>query len=244
MAWSDSGADGVRRRARLFAALLGLLAVGRARAAGAQEGVASRARGACIRLAVIDSTPAVAEWSWWLAGGGGATFGGASEGGLGVLGVGSEMTTGFATFGSGAMYGGPVELRWGPWFGAFTDLEGARGEGGLLLSVGQVRHARWGTYALRLGGGLGDDRLGLASHLAMTLTGGVRSVAGRTSERGACDPPSAPGPSAFATGLRFFGTARAGLGDEPAWQLTFGIELEPTFLLPPHSFSKWIGAHR
>ncbi|WP_438022669.1 hypothetical protein [Sorangium sp. So ce233] len=186
----------------------------------------------------------MAEWSWWLAGGGGAMLGGASGGGLGVLGVGSEMTTGLTSFGSEAMYGGPVELRWGPWFGVLTDLDGARGEAGLLLSMGQVRHARWGTYALRLGGGLGDDRLGLTPHLALTLTAGVRHVEGRISERGACDPPATPAPSAFASGLRLFATTRAGLGDERAWQLTFGVELEPSFLLPPHSLSKWIGVHR
>ncbi|WP_433927264.1 hypothetical protein AB3662_29630 [Sorangium cellulosum] len=242
MARNDRYVDGVRRRARRCAALLALLVTGGARVAGAQEEGASR--GACILLAIIESTPAVAEWSWWLSGGGGATLGGASAGGLGVLGVGSEMTTGLASFGSEGMYGGPMELRWGPWFGVLTDLDGARGEGGLLLSVGQVRHARWGTYALRLGGGLGDDRLGRAPHLALTLTGGVRHVEGRISERGACDPPAAPAPSALASGLRLFATARAGLGDERAWQLTFGVELEPSFLLPPHSLSKWIGVHR
>lgn len=200
---------------------------------------------ACIAILIRDAVPAVAEPSFWIAGGGGVHFrdGDGARDGLGILGVGGEVTAGLATLGSDGKRGNPVELRWGPWTSLVTDFTGARAEGGLLLSVGQVRHARWGTYALRVGGGLGDDGLGLAPHVVATLTYGVRYVEGRYSDRGACDPPANPQPSAFASGVRVFGSARAALAGEGGFQLTFGLELEPTFFFPPYSLGKWIGRH-
>lgn len=212
-----------------------------ARPAEAQEVLPRGPGGACIDIAILEAVPAVAEWSWWLASGGGTVLGGGAPGGLGIFGIGSEMTAGLALLGSAERYGGPVELRWGPWMSAVTDFTGARSEGGLLLSIGQTRHARWGTFALRLGGGLGDDSLGPAPHVTVTLTGGVRYVKERSAPRGACDPPAPPKPTALASGLRIFATARAAMSEERPWQLTFGVELEPSFLLPPHSLKKWGG---
>lgn len=196
----------------------------------------------CILTLVHDTVPAVAETSWWLTGGGGVLLTEGASDSLGIFGAGAEVTAGLTTFGSKGRYGGPVELRWGPWASVLTDLDGVRAEGGILMSVGQVRHAQWGTYALRLGGGLGEDGLGPASHAVVTLTGGVRHVAARYSPRGACDPHTVQKPTAFASGARLFGSARAAIEGEGLWQLTFGIELEPTFLFPPYSLGKWIGS--
>jgi hypothetical protein len=212
------------------------------RPAAAQEIQISGPLQDCILLLVHDTVPAAAETSWWLTGGGGVRLADGGSDGLGILGAGAEVTVGLTTFGSPRRYGGPVELRWGPWAGGLTDLGGVRVEGGLLMSVGQVRHAQWGTYALRIGGGFGDDGLGLAPHAVVTLTGGVRYVGARFHPRGACDPPAAQEPDAFATGARLFGSARAALEGEGLWQLTFGIELEPTFFFPPYSLGKWIGS--
>lgn len=211
--------------------------------AEAQEVERRGSAGGCIALLIRDVIPAVAEPSFWISGGGGVRFRDGARDGLGILGAGAEVTAGLATLGSEHRYGGPFELRWGPWTNVVTDLSGARAEGGLLLSVGQVKHAQWGTYALRVGGGIGDDGLGLSPHVVATLTGGVRYVEGRYSFRGACDPTARPEPSAFASGVRVFGSARAALTGEGGFQLTFGLELEPTFFFPPYSLRKWIGAH-
>jgi hypothetical protein len=197
---------------------------------------------ACITLLIREGVPAVSETSWWLSGGGGLRPVESTGDAVGVFGAGAEVTVGLTTFGSSRRYGGAMELRWGPWTSLFTDIDGARAEGGLLLSLGQVRHAQWGTYALRIGGGFGDDGLGLAPHVVATVTGGVRHVKARYQDRGACDPPAKPKPDAFASGVRLFATSRAALEGDSVWQLTFGIELEPTFLFPPHSLGKWIGS--
>lgn len=229
-------------RVRLSSLLPALLALTVAPSAAAQQVYPREPQGDCIALLMRDAIPAVAEASWWLMAGGGVRLpGDGARDGLAVFGAGAEVTAGLAQRGPQAMYGGPVELRWGPWVSVLTDLHGARSEGGLLLSAGQVRHARWGTYALRLGGGLGEDGLGLSPHLVATLTGGVRYVKARYSERGACEPPKPPQADAFASGVRLFASARAALAPEHPWQLTFGIEIEPTFLLPPYSLTRWGG---
>ncbi|UQA57234.1 hypothetical protein [Polyangium aurulentum] len=212
------------------------------RAARAQERAGGRP---CIRLLLIESTPANLEWTWWLAGGGGVQGGGGAPSvSIPSLGIGTEATAGLAQIGSPSRYGGPFELRWGPWWGLTTDLEGMRGEGGLTMSFGQVEHAQWGTYALRIGGGFGDDGLGPAPHLVATLTGGVRYAPARHSERGACDPDPQPKGIAFVTGVRLFASARTALAPQNPWQITFGLEFEPTFFLPPYSLRKLAGVSR
>jgi hypothetical protein len=221
----------------LLAVMLGSLALAAPRPAAAQD-VAGPGVPGCIALLVRDAVPANLEWSYWLAGGGGSGKGG----GQGLVGVGTEATTGLATFGDPHHYGGPFELRWGPWWGLVSDLRGVRGEGGLTWLFGQTQHAQWGTYGLRLGGGFGDDGLGSAPHFVATLTGGIRQVEGRYADRGACDPPMQPKAVAFATGIRLFASARTVFSAERPWQLTFGIELEPSFFFPPYSLQKWIGA--
>ncbi len=195
----------------------------------------------CIAVLLLDATPANLEWSYWLTGGGGLNVGAPSNR-FGVIGGGVEATTQLTEIGTGRRYGGAFELRGGPWWGITSDLQGARAEGGYVFSVGQVAHAQWGTYAVRIGGGLGDDSLGLSPHFVATITGGIRSVPGRYTERGACDVPPKPKESALAENVRLFATARTTFADAAPWQLTFGIELSPTFFLPPYSLRKWIGS--
>lgn len=209
--------------------------------AAAQEIAVDGPIHACIALLLRDSTPADLEWSYWIAGGGGYRFGDDGKTSLGVLGVGTEATAQVATF-SPNRYGGAFEFRTGPWWGVVSDFSGMRAEGGMLLSFGQVSHAQWGTYALRLGGGMGDDGLGLSPHVVATVTGGIRYAGARYTERGACDPKPTPKEVSFVSNVRLFATARATIEADRPWQLTFGLELDPTFFLPPYSLGKWIGA--
>lgn len=223
----------------LFTASLALLPA----TASAEERGRPGRRDCVLRVAIADVVPAHVEGSWWLAGGGGFVDLPGERRGLGLIGAGTEWTFGLAQIGSLRQYGGPFELRWGPWAMGYTDFSGGRGEGGLLLSVGQVRHAQWGTYALRIGGGYGDDTLGAHPHLVATLTGGMRYVPAR--DRGVtslCSRPTPPETFAFASGMRLFATMRSTLRDDHVVQFTFGLELEPTFLFPPYSLGKLFGA--
>ena len=195
----------------------------------------------CIALLLRDSVPANFEWAYWASGGGGFHTTDSSRG-FGVLGVGTEGTTGLFEVGAKHRYGGPFEFRGGPWWSLVSDFRGARAEGGYVISFGQVSHAQWGTYTLRMGGGLGEDGLGLSQHFVATLTGGVRYAGQRYSERGACDPKPRPKSIAMVDQFRLFATARSTLKDGAPWQFTFGVEFSPTFFLPPYSLGKWIGA--
>lgn len=196
---------------------------------------------ACPAILLIDAIPANLEWTYWVTGGGGFGATGSKER-FGVLGVGLETTTGLGTVGKERQYGGAYEFRSGPWWNIVSDLRGMRAEGGFLLSFGQLLHAQWGTYAVRVGGGLGDDRLGLSPHFVVTLTGGIRSALERYHERGACDPKAAPKALSMADTFRLFATARSTLAEGAPWQFTFGVEFSPTFFLPPYSLGKWIGS--
>ncbi len=197
---------------------------------------------ACPAILLIDTIPANLEWTYWVTGGGGFDTERTKER-FGVLGLGMESTTAFFEAGDKYQYGGPYEFRGGPWWNLVSDLNGMRAEGGFLLSFGQIRHAQWGTYTVRVGGGMGDDRMGLSPHFVVTLTGGIRSALGRYHERGACDPK--PGPKAIdrADTFRLFATTRSTLANDAPWQFTFGVEFSPSFFLPPYSLGKWIGSN-
>jgi hypothetical protein len=190
----------------------------------------------CILLGIVDVQPATVEIGPWLHAAGGWR---STDEAIASLGGGVDATFGLATAGQDRQYGGPVEIRIGPWLGFETPLGAARGEGGLTMTLGQTRHARWGTFGARFGAGYGTGDL---AHLAAVLWWGVRNVPGRAGPtRGVCDPP-APAPAvALASGARLFGALRRELGGGYAHELVFGLELEPTFLLPPYSGSKWIG---
>lgn len=196
---------------------------------------------ACPALLLRDAVPPKIEWTYWVTGGGGLDSTG-SKSRFGVWGGGIEGTVGIAYGGAKHQYGGPYEFRGGPWLNIFSDFGGFRAEGGYVLSFGQVRHAQWGTYSVRVGGGNGDDRIGLSPHFVVTLTGGIQAAVGRYSERGACDPAPRPKIIGRADTFRLFASARSTLAEGAPWQFTFGVELSPTFFLPPYSLGKWIGA--
>lgn len=213
-----------------------------AKEAAAQEVAIDQPMRACIALLLIDAIPANLEWTYWVTAGGGLDSTGSKER-FGVLGAGIEVTSNVAVVGTRPQYGGAYEFRGGPWWNIVSDFHGMRAEGGYVLSFGQISHAQWGTYAVRIGGGLGDDRLGLSPHFVVTLTGGIRAASERFHERGACDPKASPAALGRADTFRLFATARSTLAESAPWQFTFGVEFSPSFFLPPYSLGKWIGAH-
>ncbi len=204
--------------------------------------------GVCISLAVQDVTPGDAEWTWFVGGGGGGrSLGRAEERGVGMLRLGGEVTVPLANIG-GIDYGGPVHLRVGPYLLAETSFEGGLGEGGVSLTLGQVRHARWGTFGVRFGGGVGAQldargQLQRTSFVSATISWGVLSVPGRfRPERGACDPPREGPRHLFSSGLRIFATGRAPLSGVDGYSIVIGVEIEPGFLFGPYSLERLIGA--
>ncbi len=124
--------------------------------------------------------------------------------------------------------GGNFELRAGPWLGADTTFDSHVVEGGVALDVGQTTLATNGTYTVRLGLGLDDDHRRLGS---LTVLGGVRYVPARDFY---------PKPkTAHASGARVFATVRKGFDGGTQWLI--GIELDPSWVLPPYSLDKLAG---
>lgn len=220
--------------------MLGALTIASGGEAQAQEIATEGVMQGCIALLLLDAIPANLEWTYWVTGGGGFDTERKKER-FGVLGFGMESTTGLFEVGK-RQYGGPYEFRGGPWWNLVSDFGGMRAEGGYLLSFGQIQHAQWGTYSVRFGGGMGEDRMGLSPHFVVTATGGIRSALGRYHERGACDSKAAPKPIDRADTFRLFATARSTLANDAPWQFTFGVEFSPSFFLPPYSLGKWIGS--
>lgn len=199
---------------------------------------------ACIDLAVVDTQPARLELGPWLQVGGKPRGARGTSASTWSLGAGLELTHNVARFGR-RDYGGAHELRLGPWLGVESDTTRARLEAGLSLVLTQEQHAQWGTMGLRLGGGVDD--LGRA-HGVGVLSYGVRRVPGRVqATRGPCDPVPPPPDFAMASGARLYVALRQGLQASAVSagpEVSFGIELDPTWLLPPYSLNKWAGAAR
>lgn len=196
----------------------------------------------CVDLAVHSAAPAKFEWSYWAAGG--ALLGGARRSAGASAGIGTELTLGLAQY-RGFPSGVPstanqAELRAGPWFAAATQQDGGLIEGGVKLHVGAVYHASWGTYELRAGAGYGAFPDGRAFHWAATFAWGVRSVPKRYTLRGFCDPVPERATFAEASIARLLVTYRRAF-DDAGHQLLIGIELSPTFLLPPYGGARLSG---
>ena len=110
----------------------------------------------------------------------------------------------------------------------------------MKLHWGAVYHASWGTFDARIGGGIGAFGESVKPHFALGLGYGVRSVLSRYSRRGYCDARPAPRSVALASVLRLvvnYRKAFEGQGNE--WLL--GVELSPTFLLPPYDCGRFLG---
>jgi len=179
--------------------------------------------------------PATMELSPWLFAAGGVRSADGSNRAIASLGGGLDLTFGIATFGSREAYGGQMESRFGPWSAVETSTDRVRAEGGVGLSLGQVRHAQWGTVGLRAGAGYGSDG---SPHVVGMFTWGVRYVPGRNDpEHDACNPS----PFAFASGARFFAAVRRAF-EPQVNEFVFGLEFEPTWFLPPYSLFKWGGS--
>jgi hypothetical protein len=189
------------------------------------------------------AVPAELEWTYWVAGGAARETGGT----LSALGgLGGELTVEvlrYHGFPSG-YYGrkkGDAELRVGPWASAATRSAGGLVEGGLKLHFGGIYHASFGTWDLRLGGGYGAFEPERAAHVAGTLAYGVRSVPARYAEYPHevwQEVPPRPRPFAEASVARVFVTLRRAFDDTGSSELSLGVELSPTFLLPPYSWFK------
>lgn len=148
------------------------------------------------------------------------------------LNAGLDVTADVWIFGS--PYGGPIEVRMGPYAALQipTDRK-ASGEGGLTMIFTQVQHASFGSYGLRFGAAYGGDR---ETDLVATLWGGVRFVPERSGQ-------GSGGTFAKATGVRIVATYRETIEPVKATALVFGVEFEPDYFLPPYSLYKWGGKH-
>jgi hypothetical protein len=202
----------------------------------AQEGI-------CADVGLDFAKPAKVEWTDWIGAAGG------SDGGTGVFALRAGLAADFEAgqFGH-PRYGGPQELRIGPWFDAETTFRAGVLEGGMSMDLGQTEHDPWGDLALRFGGGATNVSGAWTPSASVTLTWGVRSVLGRYSEGGGCvtnhgvdvtDEGAPQRTFAHASGVRLFFTARS----DDAGRATFlvGLELEPTFVLPPYSSGRLMG---
>lgn len=185
--------------------------------------------------------PATVEWSWWIGAGLGARdLATPRERLVPELVLGGSV--GFVAM----QFAGDHELRVGPYLSAQTDTTGARGEGGLELTFTRGTEASdFGTLAFRIGGGYGADDLGQTPSLAMTLTWGVRSVAGRVGgDAGRCFGLGVEfvGPEhALAQSFRGFVTARAIFGAERDWTLVAGLEVDLLLWFPPYQIERLRG---
>jgi len=205
---------------------------------------------ACPDIALSRTAPAVAEV---------ATFGS-----LGVSHDGSTWSAAGGggaeiTFGSKAWHGFPsgpygpendvAELRAGPWLQAIARGHGLVLEGGAKVHLGGVYHASWGTFDLRPAIGTGEFEGGRSPLWSMTFAWGVSSEPGRYYAGGACvgphglwgvTPERAPHAIGLASVLNVFGTYRRATQLD-AWEVVVGIEVSPTWALPPYSWARLIG---
>jgi hypothetical protein len=195
----------------------------------------------CDRFGTANA--AIAETTTWVLAGGGWERAAGHTSSLGVLGIGGETT-----FGPLLRYSGfpanerphDAELRAGVWAVGITRFDGALLEGGVKAHLGAVEHAQWGTIDLRLGAGYGAFDPGRAPHFVVTFAWGTRSFLQRHGQCGT-GPQNLPKTHGFGSIVRPFVTLRRTVDDAPSTQLTFGIELSPTFLLPPYSWWRLAG---
>jgi hypothetical protein len=203
----------------------------------------------CAGIGLTVTEPALAEWTYWLGAGGRFAWGGFGSDARYALRLGGAVDFSIARFGPEHGYGGLHEVRAGPWV-AVEGSEGSRiVEGGAAIDLGRTAHAPWGTLGLRFGPAALRRDARWHALASATLSWGVRSVAGRHAAGGACvggcdglwgiDRGGLPRDHALSSGARLFATAR--LGEEDAI-VVLGVELEPSFLLPPYSLGKLAGA--
>jgi hypothetical protein len=217
--------------------------------AGAQEIVLQNPLAAPPPTYWVGAVPAELEWTYWVSGGI-VTGLGDSPDAVGAVGaIGFELTSEllrYHGFPSG-YYGkqrGDAEIRVGPWVSAATRASGGLVEGGLKLHLGGIYHASFGTWDARLGAGYGAYTLDRSAHVTATLAYGVRGVLSRHPRERAqswSETPPAPRALAEATVARIFVTLRQAFQLDETRELVVGVELSPTFLLPPYSWLRFGG---
>lgn len=194
---------------------------------------------ACSLVLVREATPARWEWVYWTSGAWRQPR--MSNDGTILGGVGAEITTGllsYAGFPSGP-YGrrlGRAELRVGPWMQALAGSRRDAIEGGIKLHLGAAYHASFGTYDIRMGLGYGTFVEHREPYASITFAYGIRSALSRYSEHGPCDPVAMPRGIATASVVRLFVSYRRPILLPSGDEVLFGLELSPTFLLPPYSW--------
>jgi hypothetical protein len=195
--------------------------------------------------------PALAETTTWVTAAGGweRAPSGRPSGSLGLVGVGAETTFGPVLRWRGFPAGGrwqrdfdrEAELRVGAWASGATRLEGGLLEGGATVHLGAVNHAEWGSFDARAGGGYGTIEAARSPYVVVALAWGTRSFQERYGDCGPVHGSGSPPAHGFGSVLRPVLTVRRSLDGLAVTQLTVGIELSPTFLLPPYSWWRLAG---
>lgn len=197
----------------------------------------------------VGAVPAQLEWSYWTAGGLVRTRAERTSRIGGSVGLGAEWTLEvlrYHGFPSG-YYGrkkGDAELRAGPWMYGATRSAGGLLEGGLKLHLGGIYHASFSTWDLRLGAGYGAFEKGRTPHASATLGMGVRSALGRYPPHRRevyRDTPAKPSLLGEASVARVVVTLRQAFDAERSREWVLGVELSPTFLLPPYGLMRFAG---
>lgn len=200
--------------------------------------------GACAPAIRRMATPARWEWSYWVAGGAVRPRGDRWDA---TAGVGAELDTallrypGFPAHAGAGIFRNEAELRLGVWSAGAVRPQGGLVESGAALNLSATGHAVFGTFGLRVGSGYGAFGSGRSGHGNITLTYGLRAVSGRYLKQGSCEPEPIPKPVLLASVARLFVTYRRAIADGNDWETVVGLELSPTFLLPPYQWSKLAG---
>jgi hypothetical protein len=244
---SEQGASGnvLSRRSVLLSLQIALasVAIGFSGTVCAQEIELIRPLKPTTTRLVIEAIPAEWEWVYWASAGASRVE---PETWRAIGAIGAELTFGAMTyrgFPSGP-YGagrGKGQLRVGPWAAASTRNDGGVVEGGLTLDWGAVYHASFGTFDARLGGGYGAFAESRHPHGVITLAYGVRSAQPRYQNRDSVEPRPTTSIVAMASVARLFVTYRRALPDGAGSELGIGLELSPSFLLPPYSWFRLLG---
>jgi hypothetical protein len=173
----------------------------------------------CAPAAIPHPQPSTFEWAPWVAGGMMLLPVRA------VAGIGGEGTLALARV------AGDLPLRGGPWGEVWTAFEDVAADGGLGLVLGSG-HSKIGAFGARLGAGQRSYERARRTELVATVTWGAHFFPQRWDENLGDDGCEEPTPIGVGSVARFFGTYRADTDFRHAEWL-FGVELTPTFFVPP-----------
>lgn len=214
---------------------LALIVAGTASASAQEIVLTGPLKGAPTLGLLHEATPSVWEWAYW------ASQGTDSRTLKPIFGIGAEVTTGILTY--SGFPSGPygkrrdlAELRLGSWFAGNAELGGSVLEGGLKLHLGAIYHASFGTWDLRAGFGYGTLAAERVPLWSVTAAYGIRRASvTRYSKRGRSDPSPLPRAISLASTARLFVTYRRSLRGEPDSHVVIGVEMSPSFFLPPYT---------